>query len=248
MADEYLTVTADVEGLSTSVSGSGTYTFQPSFLDLVYQAFFRCGIPRNAVLTEHLQTAKMEANLLQVEMVNRGVTLWTITEQTIPLLSGVSTYSVPTNTVMITDAWIRTTTGGVPNDRLVLNISRDEYAAYPNKETAGFPTVYWFNRQIDPEITVWPVPNATGTYTLKLYSYIQIQDAIYVGTTTTNVPYLFFDVYVAGLAKRLARIWAKDRISDLTAEYESAWAIASNQNTENTNLYVTPVTNGYWRR
>lgn len=248
MADEFLTVTADVEGLSTSVSGSGTYTFQPSFIDMVYQAFFRCGVPRNAVLQEHLETAKMEANLLQVEISNRGVSLWTVTEHTTSLIAGTSTYSLPTNTVMVLDAWIRTSASGIPNDRLILNISRDEYAAYPNKTQQGFPTVYWFNRQIDPVITLWPVPDVSATYTLRLYNYVQIQDAIFAGTTTTNVPYLFYDVYVAGLAKRLAFIWAPQRVADLSAEYERVWAIAANQNTENTNLYVTPVTNNYWRR
>lgn len=247
MAEEYLSVEADVMGLSTSVSGSGTYTFQPSFLNFAHQAFRRCGIMRNEVLQEHLEAAKEEANLLQVEISNRGVSLWTVEEQTFDLVQGQATYDVPTNTVMVLDAWVRTYPGGQPNDRLLLNISRDEYAAYPNKTQQGIPTVYWFNRQINPKITLWLVPDQSATYQLKLYSYVQIQDAIYAGTTTTNLPYLFFDVYVAGLAKRLASIYAPARVADLAMEYERAWGIAANQNTENTNINVTPVMNGYWR-
>lgn len=45
-------------------------------------------------------------------------------------------------------------------DILVYPISRNDYAALPNKYSEGRPTSYWFDRQIVPRINIWPLTPA----------------------------------------------------------------------------------------
>ena len=71
----------------------------------------------------------------------------------------VSTFSVDPNTVVILDAYVSNLNSGSNIDRIIMPISRTEYASYPNKQQQGFPTVFWFDRLLAPTVTLWPVPN-----------------------------------------------------------------------------------------
>ena len=104
---------------------SGTYNFAPSLGEVVLTAFSRIGIRRTEILETHLQDAKQEANLLLAKMSNLQPNLWTVDQQALPLLQGVATYTVPAETVMILDAFVRY---GSDNaiDRTIYPISRSE--------------------------------------------------------------------------------------------------------------------------
>lgn len=226
---------------------SGTFSFDPSFAELMLLSFARCGVRRTAIVQEHLQDARLEANLLLSEFANKGPNLWSVSLQTNLLSPGVATYDVPGETVMILDAYIRTSSGGTDTDRIINPISRTEYASYPNKNQQGIPTVFWFNRQIAPTVTLWQVPDASQTYTLKYYVYTQVQDASLPEGLNLDLPYRFLDAFTSGLAARLAVIYAPDKVPLLQGLADKAWTVAATQDTENTPLYVTPTTSGYWR-
>ena len=159
------------------MTSSGTYNFQPSNSSFILNAFDRIQIRPTQLLVEHLQRASIETNLLLAEWANRGVNLWESELQTIPLLQGTATYTLPAKTVCVLVAYISITTGTVTTDRIISPISTYEYGAIPNKLVQSPPTVYWFNRQITPQITLWGVPNLNSTYTLKLQTMYQVQDA-----------------------------------------------------------------------
>ena len=143
---------------------SGTYNYNPSLGELTLYAFNLCGIRNTALLQEHMESARMAANLLLGRWSSEGVNLWMVNLQTIPLVKGQSTYSVPGNNIVMLDTYIETDDGiGPPIDRLILPISRTEYASYPNKEQQGFPTTYWQDRLINSTVTIWPVPDGTQT-------------------------------------------------------------------------------------
>ena len=127
---------------------SGTYTFNPSLGELTLYAYNLVGVRNTALLQEHLEAARMATNLLLARWSNQGVNLWAVDLITTPLSTGVSTYPVDSNTVMILDAYVTDNNAGTNIDRIILPISRTEYASYPNKEQQGFPTVYWFDRWI----------------------------------------------------------------------------------------------------
>ena len=226
---------------------SGTYNFNPTLGEITLNAFARCGIRRTALVQEHMQDARMETNLMLSSWSNRGVNLWEVDLQTVPLIQGQSTYSVPSNTIMMLDAYISTGSGQSTYDRVILPISRTEYAYTPNKNNQAPPTVFWFDRLINPTVTLWPVPDQTGYYTLKYYRVTQVQDANYENGQTVDIPYRWFDAFAAGLAARLAAIYAPERAPLLEPKAEAAYVIAATQDVENVPMYISPGLSGYFR-
>src|SRR3954466_15459808 len=137
---------------------SGTYLFAPSLGEVVLNAFSRIGVRRTEILQTHLSDARMEANLLLAKISNLQPNLWSVDLQALPLLQGAATYTVPAETVMILDAYIRYGSS-VLVDRSIYPVSRSEYSTYSDKATQAFPTIYWFDRLISPTITLWPTPD-----------------------------------------------------------------------------------------
>lgn len=227
---------------------SGQYNFAPSLGEVVLNAFSRIGVRRAEILQTHLADARMEANLLLARLADTQPNLWTVDLQALPLIQGAGTYSVPAETAMILDVYIRY--GNPSTDRSMYPISRSEYSTYPEKSLQAFPTVYWFDRLVSPTITLWPVPDGNGPYTLYYYRVRQIQDADFSNGTnalTVEIPYLWMDAFCAGLAARLARIYAPNLEQIRKADADEAWGIASKQDVENVNLFINPGLNGYYR-
>lgn len=160
----------------------------------------------------------------------------------------VSTFSVDPNTVMILDAYMTNDDSGANIDRIILPISRTEYASYPNKEQSGYPTVFWFDRLISPTVTLWPVPNTdNGPKELKYYRVRRIQDSGFSNAQTVELPYLWLEAFAYGLAQRLAMIWAPEKVVMLQPFSDEAYRIASDQNVEQANQYISPQLSGYFR-
>lgn len=227
---------------------SGTYNFAPSLGDLVQNAYGRIGIRRPAILAEHMTDARIESNLLLTEFDNRGVNLWTVDLQTIPLISGQAVYSVPPETITILDAYVTITQGSDSTDQIITSISRSDYAALPNKQDQGLPTLFWYDRLISPSITVWLVPDVSNSYTLNFYRYRQIQDSVLTNGTQPEVPVRWLDAFTAALSARLARIYAPAMLAEAKTEAERTFQIAANQDTENAPVYLTPAIDSYYLR
>lgn len=227
---------------------SGTYTFNPSLGELTLYAFNLCGLRNTSLVQEHYESARMATNLMLSRWSNQGVNLWAVDLVTTPLVTGQSTYSVDPSTVMILDAYIVNSGAGANTDRIIMPISRTEYASYPNKDQQGFPTVYWFDRLLTPTVTVWPVPNTTqGPTELKYYRVRQLQDASLSNGQTVDIPYRWMEAFATGLASRLAIIWAPALAAGLKQLADEAYGIAAAQDTEYAPMYISPMVSGYWR-
>jgi hypothetical protein len=199
---------------------SGTYTYNPSLGELTLFAYNLAGVRNTALVQEHMEAARMASNLMLANWSNKGVNLWAVDLVTVPLVAGQSTYNVDGNTVMMLDAYMVIDDGNAdPIDRIILPISRTEYASYPNKEQQGFTTVFWFDRLIAPTVTLWPVPDGTSAQFLKYYRVRRIQDSNLQGGQTVEVPYLWLDAFAYGLASRLAQIWNPPLIQMLKPDY-----------------------------
>lgn len=226
---------------------SGTYAFNPSLGEIVIYAYNNVGIRPSAVLQEHMTSARMATNMMLSRWANMGVNLWAVDLITVPLVQGTSTYSVNQNTVVVLDAYIETIDGsGNPIDRIILPVSRSEYAAYPNKEQQGYPTVFWFDRLVSPTITIWPVPDGTQT-SLKYYRVRQIQDANLQSAENVEIPYRWLEAFADGLIYRLARIWNPQMAVALKGQADESYDIAARQDIEQATTYITPIVSGYWR-
>jgi hypothetical protein len=226
---------------------SDTYTYNPSLGELVLYAYNLVDVRNTALTQEHFFTARHASNMLLANWSNQGVNLWAVDLITEPLVEGQSTYNVDPNTVMILDAYITINQGNQNTDRIILPVSRTEYASYPNKEQQGFPTTYWFDRLLSPTISLWPVPDGGEASVLKYYRVRQLQDSNLTGGQTVEIPYLWLEAFAYGLATRLAVIWNAPKVTLLKPLADEAYQIAANQNTEYVQQYVAPQLSGYFR-
>jgi hypothetical protein len=232
---------------STSQTYSGTYNFAPTGAEIVLNAFLRCRVHPTEIGAPHLQQAALEINFLQARMTSRMPNLWTIDLQALPLTQGQATYSLPAETLMITDAYVRTGSGQQTVDRMIFPISRTEYAAITNKEAQATPNQFWFDRTISPTITFYQTPDGEGPYTVYYYRVRNIQDAVLPNGFNIEVPYVWLDALTAGLAHRLARIYAPDLEQQRKLDAEEAWQVAAGQDVENVNMAIVPGLSGYFR-
>ena len=86
----------------TAVTTSGTYEFNPSGGDFILNAYDRIGIRPSAIEQMHMSRGVMELNLALTRFNTMpGQNLWTISLQSIPLVQGAATYSLPAETRMI---------------------------------------------------------------------------------------------------------------------------------------------------
>lgn len=226
---------------------SGTTNFNPSFGEIGIYAFNLIGIRPTEILQEHMQSLRMAANMLLSRWNAQTPNLWEVQLFTQPLIQGVASYTYDPSIVTLLDAYISIqNTDGSTIDRLIMPITRTEYSSYPNKAMQGFPTVFWADRLLAPTVTLWPVPDGQQAF-LKYYYVGQIQDAALQNGTQMDLPNYFLEPFALGLAARLAMIWAPQMATGMKAAADEAYAIAAEQNTEDGNVYISPMVGGYWR-
>lgn len=227
------------------MTSSGTYSFALSNADVMIEGFSRCGVRRSSLLAEHLSDGAKAVNLAMVKFSNLIPNLWLYEEYTIPLVAGTTTYDVPARAVMILSAFIRIGSDESQQDRIIWPVSEWEYAAFPNKNSQGFPSTYWFNRLQSPTISFYLTPDDTQTYTAHLQITRQLQDANLASGETPDVPYRFYDALCADVAYRLSRIYAPDKEAMRKADAAEAWAVAATTDTENVGLNIVPALSAY---
>lgn len=219
---------------------SGTTSFNPDVGDIVEEAYERCGLEaRNGY---DLRTARRSLDLLAMEFANRGLNLWTIDSQTLPLVQGTATYTLPADTIDVMDAVIRTNAGNqqLQADIVISRISFTTYSQQPAKLTQGFPIQYWVNRVLTPTVTFWQVPDGTQPYQFVYFRMRRMQD---VGTSISNnedVPFRFIPAIVAGLAYMIAVKKAPDRIDMLKGQFEEQFNMAADEDRERATFRWVP--------
>ena len=223
---------------------SGTYVFNPALGEIVLYAYQNIGVRPTSVLQEHMESARMATNMMLSRWSNMGVNLWAVDLVTEPLIQGQATYAVDGNTVMVLDAYTTTTSGP---DRVIMPISRTEYASYPNKDQQGFPTSYWYDRLVSPTLTLWPVPDGSSATILKYYRVRQVQDSNLQNGENVEIPYRWLEAFADGLTYRLARIWQPQMAQLLKGQADESYQIAAEQDVEVVNTYISPMIGGYFR-
>lgn len=225
---------------------TGTYKFNPSLGEITLYAYNLCGIRSTSLVQEHFESATMATNMLLMNWSNRGVNLWKVELVTVPLVQGTSTYTVDPSVVMILDAYVTTGSGSTAINRIIMPVSRTEYASYPNKTQQGFPTTFWFDRLLSPTVTLWPVPDGNET-SFSYYAVQQIQDSTLANAAQVDIPPIWMEAFAYGLAVRLAMTWAPDKIAILKPFADEAYTIVAEQNVETAQQYISPQIQGYYR-
>lgn len=218
---------------------SGTSSFTLDLVELVDEAAERCGYE---IRTGYdLRTARRSLNLLFADWANRGLNMWTFEEGTIPMVAGTATYALPDDTVDLLEHYIRTGTGTSQADIAITRISISTYSTIPNKNTTGRPIQVFIERLATPQLTVWPVPDQSDTYTLRYWRMRRIEDAGN-GSNTMDVPFRFIPCMVAGLAYYLALKvpGGLERLNVLKAQYDEAMDLAMQEDREKASVRFVP--------
>jgi hypothetical protein len=229
---------------------TGTAAFNLDFVELAEEAFERAGAEMRTGYD--LRTARRSLNLLFADWANRGLNLWTIEQGSIPLVPGTSTYDLPVDTVDLIEHMIRTGNGS-PSTQIDLPLSRisvSTYSAIPNKIQQARPIQIYINRQSGattptgvqyPQVTIWPVPDASIPYTLIYWRLRRIQDAGN-GTSTFDLPFRFLPCLTAGLAYYLALKvpGGLERLGVLKEQYDLAWQAASDEDRDKSSVRFVP--------
>jgi hypothetical protein len=218
---------------------SGTTSFDLSIDDIVEEAYERCGLQTNSGYD--LKKARNSLNILFSEWGNRGVHLWKVEKQTQLLTAGTATYTTPTSTNDVLEAYISTAAapGVSVTDVTISKIDRSTYAALPNKGSTGQPSQYYVDRQTTPTITLYQTPDAS-TYTyLHYYTLNRIEDAGAYGNTA-DVPFRFMPCMISGLAFYLSLKYAPDRTQALKMYYEDELKRALDEDGQRTSVFISP--------
>ena len=211
---------------------SGSRDFNIDVGEIIEEAYERCGLE---VRTGYdARTARRSLNLMFADWANRGINMWTVAQGTITLTQGQATQTLTADVVDVLEVVLRRSN----TDFEVERISRGEYATLPNKTTQGRPSQFWFNRQINPVINLWAVPeNSTDQL---IYYYVQrIEDADAL-VNTTDMPFRFYPCMVAGLAYYIAMKRAPERIQLLKSVYEEEFQRASDEDEDRVPLKLQP--------
>lgn len=226
-----------------------TTNFNLDLNSVIEEAFERCGAELRTGYD--LRTARRSLNLLLTEWANRGINMWTMEEGSIALTPGTATYNLPVDTVDLLEHLIRTGTGQNQNDLTINRISNSVYAAITNKNATGRPIQIWIDRRSGatsstnvvqyPQVTLWPVPDNSATYTLIYWRLRRIQDAGN-GVNGQDIPFRFLPCMVAGLAYHLSLKIpeAAERIVLLKEMYEEAWLEAADEDREKASVRFVP--------
>ena len=193
-----------------------TTDYNPDVGDIIEEAFELAGIESRT--GNDLRTARRSLNMLMLEWQNKGINLWTVDEQTITsatIVAGTATYDIDIDTLSILSAVIRTDAAdtSLQADIVISPISSATYSQIPSKLQTGRPTLYYFNRigikdvtgsDRASTVTLWPVPDASSTYTFVYWRMRRIADAGASIANTMEVPERFLPALQYGLAEKIA--------------------------------------------
>ena len=215
---------------------SGSVSFRPNVEEVITESFERCGLDTQTRTGDHARSARRSLNLLFSEFANRGINYWTVTQNTLTLVSGTANYTLPAGTIDILDAVVRDSSSST--DQIINKITLQEYNQIPSKTNAGKPSQYMIDRQYTPVIYLWSVPNVS-TLSLNYWAMNQQED-ITASNQDTDIPYRWSDAICAGLSAKLAMKYAPDKFQLLNEMYERAFSFAASSDNDGVSLRVQP--------
>ena len=211
---------------------SGSTDFELDVAEYVEEAFERCGLE---VRTGYdMKSAKRSLNLLLADWANRGLNQWTIKQRALTMVAGTGEYSVGADVIDILSVVVQRNN----TDYSLLRLSRDGFLTIPNKTTQGRVNQFFLDRQISPNLKLWPVPdNSTD---VVYYDALTRMDDADIYTKSMEVPFRFYPCLAAGLAYYLALKRAPNRVQMLKAVYEEEFERAATEDRDRASFNVAP--------
>ena len=211
---------------------SSSTDFNLDVAEYIEEAFERCGL--EAKTGYDLQTARRSLNIMLAEWANRGLNQWTIEQRTQALTANDSEYSLDTDIIDILSVVVRRS----GTDFSMTRISRDTFINLPNKTSTSRPTQYFLDRQITPNLKLYPTPeNSTDVIVYDALTRMQDADT---QVNTLEIPFRFIPCLTAGLAYYIAMKRAPDRIQLLKSVYEEEFERAMAEDRDRSAFNVSP--------
>ena len=157
------------------------------------------------------------------EWANRGLNQWTIAQRSQALTADDREYSLGSDVIDVLNVVVRRS----GTDFSLTRISRSDDLAIPTKTTTGRPTQFFLDRQVTPNLKIWPTPeNST--------------DVLDSSVNTVAVPFRFYPCLAAGLAYYISLKKAPQRTQMLKAIYEEEFERAIGEDRDRSSFSVTP--------
>ena len=211
---------------------SNSKDFELDVAEYIEEAFERCGLE---VRTGYdLKTAKRSLNLMLAEWANRGLNQWTIKQRTQTVTQADGEYDLGADVIDVLSVVVRRSN----TDYALTRVSRDTFLSIPVKTTQGRPSQFFLDRQITPNLKVWPVPeNSTDVIVYDALTRIDDADA---QVNTLDMPFRFYPCLAAGLAYYIALKRAPNRLQMLKAMYEEEFERAMTEDRDRASFNVVP--------
>ena len=227
------------------MSTTGTTAFNLDLNNLIEEAFERCGAELRSGYD--MRTARRSLNLLTIEWANRGLNLWTIEQNVIPMVQGQICYALPVDTIDILDMVIRTQTGVGQTDININRISSSTYSTIPNKNAQGRPIQVWIDRQTGDTNTTSITLNGTITSTATTITLSSVVGLNYVGFIKIGSETIGYNQISGNTLQNCVR-----GVDNSTATGHTTGAAVSVRNLPNICVWPTPdqsnfYTFAYWR-
>jgi len=211
---------------------SNSKDFELDVAEYIEEAFERCGLE---VRTGYdLKTAKRSLNLMLAEWANRGLNQWTIKQRTQTVTQADGEYDLGADVIDVLSLVVRRDN----TDFALTRVSRDTFLSIPVKTTQGRPSQFFLDRQITPNLKVWPVPdNSTDVI---VYDALTRMDDADAQVNTLDMPFRFYPCLAAGLAYYIALKRAPNRLQMLKAIYEEEFERAMTEDRDRASFNVVP--------
>lgn len=198
---------------------SGQYATALSVIDTIEDAFERIDRDPSSLEQRHLISARRSLNMVLRRWSGVKRAQHRIEEHIEPLISGTATYNLPTGGFDIIDAVVRDSDG---LDLGLVLISKAERLRRPNKTTqSSRPVDLYVNRQEQPTLTVWPVPDNSNMS--LVYNYVRYNQEVVTLGEDVDVVLLWEEAVVAKLAEKLAEKYAPERLQEKRALAKEAF-------------------------
>ena len=211
---------------------SGSTDFELDVAEYVEEAFERCGLEVRAGYD--LKSAKRSLNLLLADWANRGLNQWTIKQRTLAMVTGTGAYAIGTDVIDVLSVVVKRDS----TDYSLMRLSRDGFLTIPNKTTQGRVNQFFLDRQVTPNLKLWPVPdNSTD---VVYYDALTRMDDADTYINTLDLPFRFYPCLAAGLAYYIALKRAPNRVEMLKGVYEEEFERAAVEDRDRASFNVAP--------
>lgn len=240
------------------MASTGTYNYLATAGTIIEEALRKLGVVEegDSASSTQISDAMPALEMYLKSLGNKGLMIWKVNRQSVTTVNATSTYSYSSTYKFteITNVLYRDSDG---EDTILKELTRDEFDRLSDKDQAGTPTQYWWDKSDLPggdNIHLWPVPDTTAAGSGEAIIVVGIlpiedaDDASPDGTYDIDVPSEYYEMIAYGLAVRLAPSYGlpvSDR-RELRSEYNEIKEETMNFDRETGSLFLRPNSRGSW--